>query len=315
MKKINVLLSSYNGEKYIREQIESILGQTYGDVTLYVRDDGSTDGTIDILREYEGQGRLILEQGTNVGFIDSFLWLVENCGGADYYAFSDQDDVWLPNKLAMAVEKLQEAEARYDSQGRTGELCEVPLLYFSNYDFYDEELNFIEHAASEDEERHPSFRNSLVDCLPLGFNQVFNNAARSEVAQRIPKHCCGHDWWMYTVTQGLGHVIYDKRVTVKYRRTGNNVSAGGLKFIEFQIWRIKKFIVNGYFGNIRKMLAEYWHLYHSRLSKEDEKLLSLFVRKGYNPIVALKKAFYPKRFRVGIVDELMLRFFFLIGVL
>ena len=91
-KKVNVLLSAYNGEKYIKAQIDSILNQSYPNVELYVRDDGSKDGTLAIVREYEEKGLLHLEAGENVGFVKSFEWLIANGGEADYYAFSDQED-------------------------------------------------------------------------------------------------------------------------------------------------------------------------------------------------------------------------------
>lgn len=306
MKKINVLLSAYNGEKYIREQIDSILAQTWKNTEIYVRDDGSTDATAEILTEYERDGRIKLELGKNVGFIKSFFWLVRNSGEADYYAYADQDDSWFPEKLAMAVEKLESEIAKED-------MNTLPVLYFSNYDYYDENLNFVAHAFSEDEGKTPTFRNCIADCMPLGFNSVFNKTAKDMMTKNTPKYSCGHDWWTYMVCQGMGKVIYDNRPTVKYRRTGNNVSAGGMSFIKFQIWRIKKFILGGYFANVRKMLAEYRYLYNHKLAPEDSKLLSLFTRKNYNFIVALRKTFYPKMFRQKLIDELMLRFFFLIG--
>jgi hypothetical protein len=171
----------------------------------------------------------------------------------------------------------------------------------------------MEHAFPENETKKPSFRNALVDCMPLGFNSVFNDIARQLMKKHIPKHSCGHDWWTYLVCQGMGQVIYDSRPTVKYRRTGNNVSAGGMSFIKFQLWRIKKFVLGGYFKNVRMMLAEYFHLYKDRLSLKDRKLLSLFVRKHYNLVAALKKTFYPHMFRQNMVDEIMVRFIFLIG--
>ena len=306
MKKILVLLSSYNGEKFIREQLDSILSQTWKNVEILVRDDGSSDNTPNILKEYEEQNKIHLELGENVGFIDSFFWLVKNCGEADYYAYSDQDDVWFPEKLSMAIEKLEEAQLT---------VTDLPVLYFSNYDYYDEQLNFISHAFDVNRDKNPTFRNCLVDCMPLGFNSVFNKVARDTMAANIPKHSCGHDWWTYMVCQGMGKVIYDNRPTVKYRRTGTNVSPGGMDFIKHQIWRFKKFILSDYFSNVRIMLGEYRHLYNDKLSKEEQKLLSLFTRKKYNLIVALKKCFYPKKFRQTVADEILIRFFFLIGKL
>ncbi len=301
MEQVKVLLSSYNGADHIREQIDSILNQTWGNVKLYVRDDGSTDGTRTILREYEKEGKLTLFTGKNVGFIKSFLMLLRHCGDADYFAYADQDDVWLPDKLAMAVERLSAEEA-----GK-------PLLYFSNYYICEGNMEHACLAAPESVEKHPTFANALVDCMPLGFNSVLNRTLKNLICEHTPKHSCGHDWWTYMVAQGLGTVIYDGRPTVYYRRTGHNVSAGGMGFLKFQIWRFKKFFLNSYFANIRKMLREYGHYYAGCLSPEDAALLSCFTERGFCPGKILKKVFYPKRFRQGLFDELVVRGLFLIG--
>ena len=94
--KVVVLMSTYNGEKYIQEQLESILTQTYHNIKIYVRDDGSSDQTLEILKKYENENKIILLKGTNKGFIGSFLTLLKECEEADYYAWCDQDDIWLP---------------------------------------------------------------------------------------------------------------------------------------------------------------------------------------------------------------------------
>ena len=302
-KKVIILLSSYNGADHIREQIESILSQTYKDISLYVRDDGSTDGTVDILNVYEKEGKLILYKGKNVGFIKSFLWLVRHAKKADYYAYANQDDVWLPEKISMAVKRLDE------------ESPDKPLLYFSNYNLCDDDLNFIKTCDEEGLIKKPSFANALVDCMPLGFNAVFNYKAKELIAKDTPKYSCGHDWWTYILCQGLGKVIYDNRPTVNYRRTGHNVSPGGMSFIKFQIWRFKKFFINDYFSNCRKMLREFEYYYKDDLSENDKKVLALFTHKRYNFMAMIKKLFYPHRFRQGLFDELAVRFLFIIGKL
>lgn len=298
-KLVKVLLSAYNGEKYIAQQIDSILEQSYKNIEIYVRDDGSTDKTVQIVEAYVKSGRVHLEKGDNVGFIKSFFWLVENSGEADYYAYADQDDVWFPDKIAMAMEKLE------------GTTTEKPVLYFSAYDFYDGELNFVAHQKAG--KKQPTFRNALVDCMPLGFNTVFNRAVCRQMREHPPKHSCGHDWWTYLVCQGLGEVIYDERATVKYRRHNGNVSAGGMSFFKFQIWRFKKFFLGDYFTNVREMLCEYEKFYKDSLTPADRKMLALFTQKGYHLKVVMKKVFYPARFRQSIPDELMLRMIFLIG--
>ena len=306
MKRVNIIMSSYNGEKYIREQIESILNQSYKNIKLIVRDDGSKDGTVDILREYEAAGKIKLYVGKNVGFIKSFHWLICHAGEADYYAFADQDDVWLQNKIEIAVDRLEQDEF-FINFGKGEETCSKPLLYFSNYNLCDEKLNVIRSAYREDYVRRTSFANCLVDCASLGFNSVFNRAAKEMMAENPPRCSDGHDWWTYMVCQGLGKVIYDPRITVMYRRCGNNESAGGMSFIKFQIWRIKKFFLNDNCKVIKGMHREYARLYRDKLSKEDRELLLLFARKKYNLIAAIKKATYKKRYREKLFDEISVR--------
>lgn len=118
-KSVQVVMSTYNGEKYLKEQIDSILSQEGVDVRLYIRDDGSSDRTTDILASYQEHKNVKIEKGNNLGFAKSFLTALDECDEADYYAFSDQDDVWEKDKLSTAIEILEE-----ESQS-------TPLLYCS----------------------------------------------------------------------------------------------------------------------------------------------------------------------------------------
>lgn len=301
MKQVKVLLSAYNGAEYIKQQIDSILAQTYENIELYVRDDGSKDATASILKEYEKTHKIHVTYGENVGFVRSFEKLMQESGDADYYAFCDQDDVWLPEKIAMAVDLLEKEDNHQ------------PLLYFSNYDYYDGNLNFQEHHKMENP--NISFRNALVDCVSLGFNSVFNKCARDMVVEKMPEHSLGHDWWMYMVCVAFGKVVYDNRVTVKYRRHSENVSSAGMSFIRFQIWRFKKFFLNGYFKKVRIQIQEFKDLYYNSLKSENQKLMDLFSESGFHPILGVRKVFCPGRFRQGTVDEIFLRIIFLIGQL
>ncbi|MGN0482393.1 MAG: glycosyltransferase family 2 protein [Lachnospiraceae bacterium] len=300
-KKVKVLLSAYNGEAYIAQQIDSILAQTYPNVELYVRDDGSTDGTLQVLTPYEDRGQIHLERGKNLGFAKSFFTLIEHCGDADYFAFSDQDDVWFPDKLKMAVEKLEQTDET------------KPVLYFSNFDYYDGDLNFLYHHDAK--QPKISFRNSLVDCASLGFNSVFNRTAREMTIEKMPQKSTGHDWWMYMLCSGLGEVVYDSRPTVKYRRHEENVSGGEHHFIQFQIWRFKRFFLNHYFHKIHLQIQEFEKLHGTELSKEHQKEIAMFTKDGFHPLTALKKVCYPKYFRQHMIDEIFIRIIFLIGQL
>ncbi|MBQ4399872.1 MAG: glycosyltransferase, partial [Alphaproteobacteria bacterium] len=107
MDNVLVLMSTYNGEKYLKTQLDSILAQQGVNVQILVRDDGSSDGTLPILQAYAAQGKLTYYTGPNLKPAKSFMDLIYNAPQADFYAFADQDDYWLPEKLICAVNKLK----------------------------------------------------------------------------------------------------------------------------------------------------------------------------------------------------------------
>ncbi len=299
--KVAVVLSTYQGEKYVKQQIDSILNQTYPNIEIYVRDDGSKDNTVEILKQYEKENKIKLFPQENVGFIKSFFTALSFCEDADYYAFCDQDDEWFENKIERAVNALKEKDPN------------KPLLYFADYDYYDENMNFVAHSKSHP--KGPSFRNAIVDCITLGINTVINKKARDIMVKSPIQKSCGHDWTAYMICSSMGEVIYDKVPTLKYRRTGKNVSPGGKGFFAFQIWRIKKFFINDYFSNVKEELIEFEDLFGKQLKPEDKKVLNLFTNRKYSFVKAMKKVFYPKMFRQKLSDEIMLRVIFLIGKL
>ena len=152
-KKVAVLISTYNGEKYLEEQLNSILNQTYKNIEIVIRDDGSKDSTINIIKKYqEKYDNIILKEGTNVGFIKSFFQLLA-FANADYYAFCDQDDSWLENKIELAVRALNEVDNS------------KPNMVFGNSDYYDENMNLI---GKGEEHKEFSFKNSLYECVAQG---------------------------------------------------------------------------------------------------------------------------------------------------
>ena len=158
MKKVQILMSTYNGQTYLRKQIESILRQTYQNIELVIRDDGSKDETVSILREYEQQFKNIrVIYGKNVGVNNSFFLLLEQCN-ADYIAFADQDDIWLPEKIQSAVEKLD----KYN----------VPAVYTCNKILIDG--NDYITKKNNNRDMKPSFSNALVENICTGCTIVMN---------------------------------------------------------------------------------------------------------------------------------------------
>ena len=136
--KVAVILSTYNGQKFVGQQIRSILSQTYRDITLYIRDDGSKDNTIEVIRnetnEYDNV--VLFEQSKNLGSRDSFLYMTEMIDSA-YYMFSDQDDVWMPDKIQKSVEALQEIEKSHPDK---------PIIVHTDLCLVDRDLKVISES-------------------------------------------------------------------------------------------------------------------------------------------------------------------------
>lgn len=299
-KLVAICMSTFNGEQYLEEQLQSLFNQTYSNIKIYVRDDGSTDETKQILEKYKDK-ITIIENTQNLGVTQSFFYLLNSINNAEYYAFCDQDDIWLPNKIERAVEKLEKSEK------------EIPTMYFSDYDYYDENMNYINRSAVN--KNGPSFQNALVECISLGMNMVINHSLRDILVKNKMEKAMYHDWIIYLISTGIGNVFYDREVTVKYRRHSKNASNANQNFIKFQIWRIKQIFKKSYFKQVKKQLIEFENNYKEKLSEKDKRLLSLFTKRKYNFINAIKKAFYPHMFRQKILDDIFIRILFIIGII
>lgn len=300
-KKVAILLSSYNGEKYIAEQLESLFNQTYKNIDIIVRDDGSKDNTKLIIKNYIEKGKNIkLIEGENKGYTKSFFELLKLVNEADYYAFCDQDDVWESDKIERSVESLLKLPE------------DKPNLFFSKFDYYDMEMNFVEHG---EEGRIYNFRNSIVECIPHGMSMCINKKARNMIVDNIPQNCVSHDSWTYMLCTGLGNIVYDDKALIRYRRHTSSVTVEGMNFIQFQIWRVKKCFFGDMIKDVKKQIIEFGNLYNNNLKEDDKKVIKLFMNEKYNFVNAVKKVFYPKRFRKKLTDEIFIRMIFMIGIL
>ena len=301
-KKVIVLLATYNGAPYLREQLNSIIHQTYENIEIMVRDDGSTDGTIEILKEYEEKDLIQATYGENIGPIKSFFWLAENAKEADYYSFADQDDIWLPDKILRAVEHLEKGNNHH------------PQIYFSNFDFCNPQMNTIRSSPVLS---HPeSLVRVLVGSqLAIGFTLVFNIAIKKLIDDAAPfdMKIYGHDQWFTLMGVALGTIIYDPTVTVKHRRHEGNVSQYKVNFIQLQKERIKHFIVNNEQKVIIDTGVQFYQLYKKEMGKENREMFELFTNRKYSFSRALKKCFFPERYRDKWFDEIAIRVLFLIG--
>jgi len=300
---VKVLTSVFNGEKYIKEQVDSVLKQTYTNIELYIRDNRSTDHTLDVLREYEQYSQVhVIAGNKNLGATGGYFEILRLCGDAEYYAFCDSDDVWPENKVEIAVEMLEQADDR------------IPVLYCSGYDICDEHLNYI---CGKPRVQNISFQNCLVsNDVSTSSTCVFNRQARDILIRKIPRNIKYHDFWMYAMCQGLGKVIYDPRSLMKYRRHGNNYIESPLVMGTFQhiIWMIKFFLIrDDWWKMLRDQIQEYSNLYEDLLCEEDRRILGMLKKRTL--VNAIKKLFYLKMFTQDTLHEIMLRGMFLLGKL
>ena len=209
---VHILLSTYNGEKYICEQLESIFSQTYREFKLYIRDDGSTDSTVKKINQYltrfpEHAARtqwIPNEKHENLGYMMSFWKLLELASGADYYAFCDQDDVWLPEKVERGINAL-EKEHRENSSANS--YSEQPLLYFSNFYQCNEDLS--EKKEGPVYSGNIKFENVLFYTPAFGFTILINENLRCLALGNFDHIGLPHDGWVQKAAAAFGKIIYD----------------------------------------------------------------------------------------------------------
>ncbi|MEG0304895.1 MAG: glycosyltransferase [Oscillospiraceae bacterium] len=206
---ICVLLSTYNGEKYLEQQVDSILNQLAVNVSIYIRDDGSIDKTTNILKKYSDDTRIQYAVGANIGYAKSFLWLVANAPKADYYAFADQDDVWNENKLYNAIRALKNTNAE---------------LYASALDIVDADLSFIRRKNFDG--MPVTLGSNLCRNRLAGCTMVFSKDIQKAIRQNgMMSTIFSHDQWVFLTAAALNKSIYvDQNSYIQYRRHATTVT-------------------------------------------------------------------------------------------
>ncbi|HEY5800586.1 MAG TPA: glycosyltransferase family 2 protein [Burkholderiaceae bacterium] len=264
--KVAVLLCTYHGQHYLSEQLDSLAQQIYPNWEIWASDDNSQDDTHAILLAHQlrlGADRLTIHDGPAEGFAANFLSLICNADiAAEYYAFSDQDDIWERDKLTRAVAALDTVPAN------------VPALYCSRTRLIDQDNNSIGYSPLFT--RKPGFANALVQNIGGGNTMVLNNAARKLLMEAgADTDVVSHDWWAYMIIAGCGgRVFYDAYPSLRYRQHDANVvgmNAGwrarvervGLLFAgRFRYWSA---------SNIRAL-----EKIHYRLTPESQRILADF---------------------------------------
>lgn len=244
---IEILLATCNGKQYIREQIDSILTQSFSDWHLTVSDDGSTDETIAIIDDYQFRYpekiRRICSRKIFGTARDHFFWLLRNCT-ADYICFSDQDDVWKPDKLQLFADRMREME---ETEGKN-----TPILVFSDLCVVDEALNVISDSIMYLQQQ----KANVADYHELLFKNVVNgnammiNRALADISLQClaPEKTIMHDWWTAIAAAKFGKISYIDCATVLYRQHGGNdvgaKKARGIGFILRKLTHLKMLLAS-----------------------------------------------------------------------
>jgi glycosyltransferase involved in cell wall biosynthesis len=304
--KIQILLPAYNGERFLAEQLDSILAQQ-GDFTLHitVRDDGSTDSTRDILARYEaeherahGPGAFRVIHGRRVGVNASVMELVNSAPDADLYAFSDQDDLWYDFRLQEAVLAFRKRD------------MSRPLLWTCREELTDEALNTI--ALMPVPKHLGDLRNAVIQNKAPGHTQVFNR--RLLELFRGTQGIYVYDWAMYLTAAALGEVFYCPRSCGKYRQHGENAigySAGGLSHLVRRARRL----LRGEMRGIARQQEHFLARHAAALAPEDARTLSRFIHGRKSFSARLKYALTADVRRDSWLESLQFRVLYALGML
>ncbi|MFW3537913.1 glycosyltransferase [Vagococcus fluvialis] len=252
MRKVAVLLSTYNGERYVEEQISSVMSQKNVMVDLFIRDDKSTDSTVEILKEKFGSNEhiKILIGTENLGYKQGFKYLIDYVNEYekryDYFSFCDQDDFWEEEKLTRAIQKIE----AYSEHKTT------PISYSSNLKIVDKELNFINYMYSYSP-LPTNLEQFLLNGYAYGCTIILNKDAYNIIKRFDGKKKFAFDFYIPIIVSCYGHNIYDEESYILYRQHESNVIGANRNFKKQLNGALYKYGINYYSDFSRELLLEY----------------------------------------------------------
>lgn len=269
MKKVAILLSTYNGSSYLKNQLDSLMAQSYKDFEIIARDDGSSDDTVEILKSF---GIKLLESEQNLGARGSFGELLKYAvanSDSEYFMFCDQDDVWSEYKVEKTLTKMQEMEQQFS---------DIPLLVHTDLEVVDEKLNTINSSfyafqkinPFEDKLNKFLVQNSITGCT------IMINRKLAQKCLPIPSKAIIHDWWIGLVASKFGKIGYLNSSTIQYRQHNNNtVGAKGFS-IHVIVKKIYMLFTSDIVKQYQSQAQAFLEQYQSELDIETIKMLEDF---------------------------------------
>ncbi|MDA5494286.1 glycosyltransferase family 2 protein, partial [Yersinia intermedia] len=299
---IAILMGTYNAEKFLEQQLESIENQTVTGWSLWVSDDGSSDDTLAILDKYKKKwkpGQLNVRRGPQKGFAQNFMSLVCDIEIiADYFSFSDQDDIWEEDKLERALNALSVLPLNQ------------PSLYCSRTRLVDE--NNIEIGFSPSCLKSAGFMNALVQSLGGGNTMLFNDTSHKLLLTAGSVDIVSHDWWVYIVVSGCGGtIVYDSYPSLRYRQhqcnlVGSNAGCRQKLIRLRRLWR-------GEFQNWIDRNLKALNFLNQNLTSTSKQCLEMFSTARQAPffrrLIGLKKSGVYRQSLLGNIGLIFAAFF------
>lgn len=290
--RVEILLSTFNGKRFLQSQMDSILSQNFRDWKLIARDDGSTDATPSILAEYAARDpeRIVIlkEEPRRLGICASFARLM-SLSFSPYIVFSDQDDIWLPQKIETLLKGMIEMESRYGA--------EAPLLVHSDMGVIDDVGRSLspsawnyQHLSPETGKRWTrlTLQNVVTGCA------MMINRALKDAALPIPPEAIIHDWWLALTASMLGRILPIPEVTTLYRQHGGN-AIGARKWSAGYVLQRAREILRRQFKKEEPLIAPtlrqsraFFERYEKRLNPRDATILKAYIELG-------SKGFFERR--------------------
>ncbi|SCH20745.1 Chondroitin polymerase [uncultured Clostridium sp.] len=292
---IDILMATYNGEKYVSEQIESIINQTYSDWKLFIRDDGSKDNTLSVIKEYANkypEKIVVIEDGKRgLGAKLNFAELMKYSKN-DYCMFADQDDFWINEKIQLTFDEMKRLEEKYSKN--------TPILVHTDLKVVDSNLNILNESFWEYQKLDANKRalnNLLVQNNITGCTMMMNRKLM-EMSTNIPQGCIMHDWWIGLVASCFGQIGIVNKQTMLYRQHGGNeVGAHNYKSLKYYTSKLSN--VNKITKSINDTLVQaksFYDVYKNDLTKEQKNTLIEFYSLKDKGLIGRKASVVKNKF-------------------